>query len=41
MRLGWRYQVPTSALMAALDINGPAVHIDDVHHGAAFARAIE
>lgn len=41
MRLGWRYQVSTAALMAALDINGPAVHPDDVHRGATFARTTE
>jgi hypothetical protein len=41
MRLGWRYQVSTAALMKALDIDRPAVHLDDVHRGAAFARNIE
>lgn len=37
-RLGWRYQVPTAAPLAALDVNGPAVHPDDVRRGAAFAN---
>jgi hypothetical protein len=37
MRPGWRYQVSTAALMKALDIDGPAVRLPDVHRGAAFA----
>jgi hypothetical protein len=37
MRPGWRYQVSTAALMKALDIEGPAVRLPDVHRGAAFA----
>lgn len=41
MRLGWRYQVSTAALMAALDVNGPAVHPGDVRRGATFAKNIE
>lgn len=37
MRLGWRYQVPTAGLMAALGVSNDAVNPDDVRHGAAFA----
>jgi hypothetical protein len=37
LRLGWRYRVPTAALLKALEINILPVHVDDVGHGADFA----
>jgi hypothetical protein len=40
MRPGWRYQVPTAGLMKALDIDQPAAHLGDVHHGAEFAESL-
>jgi hypothetical protein len=39
MRLGWRYQVPTVALMKALDIDRSEVRLDDVHRGAQSAES--
>ena len=41
MRLGWRYQVPTAALMTALGVDSCAVNPDDVRRGAAFAAAAD
>lgn len=41
LRSGWRYQIPTAALMTALQIDARAVHLDDVRHGAAAARAMD
>jgi hypothetical protein len=37
LRPGWRYRVPTAALLKALSIDLTPVHIDDVHRGADFA----
>lgn len=37
LRPGWRYRVPTAALLKALDVDLRPVHIDDVHRGADFA----
>jgi hypothetical protein len=41
LRPGWRYQIPTAALMRALHIDASAVHLDDVHRGATFARTMD
>jgi hypothetical protein len=41
MRLGWRYQVPTAGLMAALGVSNGAVNPDDVRRGAAFAATAD
>ena len=41
MRLGWRYQVSTTALMKALGIDQPQVRLDDVRRGLEFARDID
>lgn len=40
LRLGYRYQVPTTGLMKALGIDLVAVDPDDVADGAAFAARV-
>jgi hypothetical protein len=40
LRPGWRYRVPTMALMRALDIDALPVHLDDVESGADFAARL-
>jgi hypothetical protein len=37
LRPGWRYRVPTAALLTALNIDLTPVHIDDVDQGVDFA----
>jgi hypothetical protein len=38
LRIGWRYQVPTSTLMKAIGIDQADIHRSDVERGVTFAQ---
>ncbi|TGB05617.1 helix-turn-helix domain-containing protein [Streptomyces sp. MZ04] len=41
LRPGYRYRIPTSALMRVLQVESRPVHVDDVHAGIEFAAQLD